>query len=123
MYMYLRSRHRNVAAFDGDELEDVLLEHGRRALREAAVLRLELPLVGLLDVAEDFAALLGDHADVDVAARTQIVEDASPDCLDHESLPLLHGHVVLVLRLQDGHRAEAAAGMEVKGSMSVEPCG
>ena len=62
-------------------------------------------LVGALVVSEVVHLIRGDDAQVDVAAGSEVVEDARPDRTSHDAASSL-GHVLLKVRLEDRHRRE-----------------
>lgn len=55
-----------------------------------------------------FGLVLGDHAQVDVAARSEIVEDTRTDGIGDERFGLFLAHVGLVAILEHGHGGERA---------------
>mmetsp|Transcript_51400 Transcript_51400/g.145533 ORF Transcript_51400/g.145533 Transcript_51400/m.145533 type:complete len:313 (+) Transcript_51400:134-1072(+) len=120
-----RLAHGHVARLDGAKLEDLFLQDGGRTLRERLVRSLELTRARLLHVTEDLSTVFGDHADVHVASGAKVVEDTGTNCLSDQSLALLVGHVLPVLRLQDRHRGQRAAAHRgewehVRGAVGVD---
>ncbi len=89
--------------------DDLLLQPGGGALGELVVALLPDPLVGLDIVAHHLGRLaLLDHADVDVGAGAEVVEDAGLDGLAAHLDGFVPAAVVLPLRLEDGHGGQAA---------------
>ena len=105
--------------------DDLLLQPRRRALGELVVPLLLDPLVRLDVIAHHLRRLaLLDHADIDVGAGAEVVEDAGLDGLAADLDGFVFGAVVLPLCLEDGHGRQTAGahghvGEFVRGAVGV----
>lgn len=105
--------------------DDLLLQPGGGALGELVIALLLDALVGLDVVAHHLGGLaLLDHADVDVGAGAEVVEDAGLDGVAADLDGFVSAAVVLPLRLEDGHGRQAAGahghvGQFVGGAVGV----
>lgn len=93
---------------NGILLDDLLVQHRRRALGELVALELLAPLVGLDVAPVQHRLVLVNNRHVHVASRAQIVEDTGLDGLAAQLHSLLLGQVGLPARLEDAHGGQRA---------------
>lgn len=86
--------------------DNLLVQHGRRALGEDVALQLGALLVGLDVVSLQRRLVLCDDGHVHVGSRAQVVEDAGQDGVAGELDGLVLGELGLPLGLEDAHGGE-----------------
>ena len=87
--------------------DNLLVQIRSGAPRETVIPRLLTPLVWLLVVTKQLRwPLLRDHTDIDIATRSQVVEDTGLDGLRTEADRLVPREVRLPRRFENGHGSQ-----------------